>query len=60
MKINSNILLIEVDKLYQKKFDESDIEGVNKHIYYIRTFINACGYTEEEYQNLCFKNVNDN
>ncbi len=39
----------EVDKLYDKSFDLSEVEAVNKHCDFIIAFINACGYTEEEY-----------
>lgn len=39
----------EVDKLYEKQFDKDDVEGINKHCDFIRTFINSCGYTEEEF-----------
>lgn len=39
----------EVDKLYEKQFDEKDIEGINKHCDFIREFINACGWDEIDY-----------
>lgn len=39
----------EVDKLYDKKFEENDLDGINKHCDFIREFINACGWTEEAY-----------
>jgi hypothetical protein len=39
----------EVDKLYEKEFDESDVGGIDAHCAFIVKFINACGWTEEEY-----------
>lgn len=39
----------EVDKLYEKRFDEKDLVSIDKHCDFIREFINACGWTEEEY-----------
>lgn len=42
-------LSIEVDKLYNKVFDENDIKGINEHCNFIVEFIHAAGWTEEEY-----------
>jgi hypothetical protein len=39
----------QVDKLYEKKFDESDTISINKHCEFIADYINACGYAEEEF-----------
>ncbi len=39
----------EVDKLYAKEFAENDTAGIDKHIAFIVTFINACGWTEDEF-----------
>lgn len=39
----------EVDKLYEKEFDPSDTETINKHCEFIVDFIRACGWTEEEF-----------
>lgn len=38
-----------VDKLYEKQFDESDVNGINKHCDFIREFINACGWDETDF-----------
>lgn len=42
-------LSVEVDKLYSKSFDEKDVKGISEHCEFIRNFIEACGYTTEEY-----------
>jgi len=39
----------EVDKLYEKRFDDSEVDAINKHCEFIADFIRACGWTEEEY-----------
>jgi hypothetical protein len=44
----------EVDKLYEKDFDSQDTEAISKHCDFIREFINACGWTEEEYIRVMF------
>lgn len=38
----------EVEKLYDKKLDGS----LDDHISFIAAFINACGWTEDEYQDV--------
>lgn len=38
-----------VDRLYDKMFDEDDLVGIDKHCDFIREFINACGYSEDEF-----------
>ena len=49
MKFSLEYVDAEVDKLYNKSFDLSDISAANKHCEFIVAFINACGYSEEEY-----------
>lgn len=39
----------EVDKLYEKQIDPKDLKAIDRHCDFIREFINACGWTEEEY-----------
>lgn len=39
----------EVDKLYEKEFDENDLGGIDAHCAFIVEFLNACGWTEDSY-----------
>lgn len=41
----------ELDKLYDKEFDESDTEGINKQCEFIQAFIEACGWSSHNYIN---------
>jgi hypothetical protein len=54
MKLPYDYVSREVDKLYDKQFDENDVDSINKHCDFIRDFINACGWTEEEYLRALF------
>jgi len=49
MKVTWEYLSVEVDKLYQKEFDPSNVKGINEHCEYIAEYIRACGWTETEY-----------
>ena len=49
VKLPYGYVSLHVDKMYEKRFDESNLEGINKHCEFIAEFIKACGYTEEEY-----------
>lgn len=42
----------EVDKMFDKAFDENDDEGIFNHIEFIETYIKACGYSVQEYTEL--------
>lgn len=55
MKIPFLQLTIEVDKLYSKLFSTSDIKSINLHCEFIVSFINACGWTEDEYISHLFR-----
>jgi hypothetical protein len=44
----------ELDKLYEKEFPLSDVEGINKHCEFISAFIHACGWDETEITNAMF------
>ena len=48
-KLSYEYVSREVDKLYEKEFDEKDIEGINNHCDFIRAFINACGWDEVDF-----------
>jgi len=48
-KVAFETLDLQVASMYQKKFDENDIEAINKYCESIAEFIKACGWTEEEY-----------
>lgn len=39
----------EVDKLYEKRFEDHEVDAINKHCEFIAEFIRACGWTEDEY-----------
>lgn len=45
----------EVDKLYEKNFDEKDLVSIDEHCAFIATFINACGWTEDEFHNFKYE-----
>lgn len=49
VRINFELLDFEVSKLYLKPIDPNDIEGVMKHCDFISQFIEAAGWTCEEY-----------
>lgn len=48
-KVPFPILALEVEKLYAKQFPNDAEEEINKHIEYIATYIQACGWLEDEY-----------
>lgn len=48
-KIPYEIMSIHVSQMYTKKFDENDIEAINKYCENIAEFIRACGWSEDEY-----------
>lgn len=49
-RISIEHLHVKVDELFQKPFKPGDTTGINEHIEYIHTYIEACGYTTEEYR----------
>lgn len=48
-KIPYEILAIQIDKLYQKEFPEGADRAIEDHCEYIATFIEASGWTLEDY-----------
>lgn len=48
-KLPCEYVLREVEKLYQKRFEDHETDAIEKHIAFIVEFIHACGWTEEEY-----------
>jgi len=42
-------VLKHVDKLYEKKFAEHDIKGINDHCEFICAFIKASGWSEDDF-----------
>lgn len=42
-------LSVEVEKLYSKPFEESNTKGILDHCEFIRNFIEACGWSVDEY-----------
>lgn len=53
-KLPFEYVLREVESLYSKEFAEDDLASIDKHIDFIRAFINACGWSEEEFQRADF------
>lgn len=49
MRVAYPILAYQVELLYQKQFDDSQVKAINEHCEYIATFIKAAGWDEEEY-----------
>lgn len=49
MKLSYEYVSKEVDKLYEKEFDLNESKTIDAHCEFIVSFINACGWTEEEY-----------
>ncbi len=54
MKVQFNILSLEVEKLYQKQL--SSEKEIRQHIEFIHDFVVSCGYTWDEYLELSLKN----
>jgi len=48
MKLSLQYVAREVDKLYEKQFDASETNAIKKHCEFIRDFINACGWDEDD------------
>lgn len=47
-KLPYEYVVRELDKLYEKQFLESDIDGVNAHCEFIHSFIESCGWSCQE------------
>jgi len=48
-RVSYEILSMNVDKLYQKKFPPNSDDAVAEHCEYIATFIESCGWTTDQY-----------
>jgi hypothetical protein len=48
MKLPYQYVARHVDELYLKPIDPRDVDGINKHCEFIRDFINACGWNEDD------------
>jgi hypothetical protein len=48
-KLPYDYVSLQVDKLYERNFDENNIEGINNHCEFIADFIKACGWDEESF-----------
>lgn len=48
-RVPFHVLNLEVVKLYEKPFESSEVEAINKHCEYITDFIRAAGWTEEDF-----------
>jgi len=49
MQIKYELVAIQVEKLYQKQFAEHNEKAISNHVKYIADYINACGWTENDY-----------
>lgn len=54
VKVPFEVMALEVDKLYPPHYNLKPGETVEEHCAFIAQFIQACGYTEEEYLDLWF------
>jgi hypothetical protein len=48
-RVPFEVLNVEVSKLYEKQFNPSEVDAINKHCEYIGEFIRACGWSETEF-----------
>jgi hypothetical protein len=64
MKINYNIVALEVEKLYQKQLinasnvsdmTSKEVSDINSHCDFIVAFIEACGWTSDDYIRRMYK-----
>lgn len=49
LKIPYEVMAPEVDKLYPPHYELKSGETIEEHLLYIETFIQACGWTTEDY-----------
>lgn len=49
MKIAYEIMALEVDKMYPPHYELKSGETIEQHLMDIEAFIEACGWTTEEY-----------
>ena len=49
LKVQYEILALEVDKLYPPHYVLKPGETIEEHLLYIEEFIYSCGWTPEEY-----------
>ena len=49
IKLSYEQVLLEVEKLYQVKFNDDEVEAINKHCNFISTYIEACGWDVDEF-----------
>jgi len=49
LKVPYEVLAPEVDKLYPPHYELKPGETIEEHLSYIESFIQACGWTPEEY-----------
>lgn len=49
IKISYEILAAQVDLLYATQFQDTQIKEIEEHCEYIATFIEACGWSIDEY-----------
>jgi hypothetical protein len=61
IKQPADYVMREVDKLYEKQFEDHETAAIEAHCEFIAEFIRACGWTEEEYIRALngFESIND-
>lgn len=48
-KVPYEILAAQVNALYSKEFPPDDVTSINEHISFIQSFIEACGWSTDQY-----------
>jgi hypothetical protein len=49
LKIPYLVMAMQLERLYQKEFHENDLKAIEEHCNYIAEFIEACGWTIDDY-----------
>ena len=49
MKIAYEQVAIEVEKLYQKQFDDKDIKAIEEHCLFIQSFVESTGWEVDSF-----------
>lgn len=51
MKVKFPFKYVEniLEKVYEKQFDESDLQGISNHCSFIKKFLDSYGWSEDDY-----------
>ncbi|CAB4196715.1 hypothetical protein UFOVP1290_235 [uncultured Caudovirales phage] len=58
-KMPFDYVMKEVDKLYDNHLDEDDVEGIIDMLNTVTAFLEAAGWTEEEFIETSLKNLQE-